>query len=286
MRKYCKNSFVLIAIGVLFSFLSKPLTIKAQNAIVNIDSINLLFNSTLSLPYWLKEGQVIKPGEQVLSISVLEFKVDSATGSLLFYQVLNVKARAVVPPKRAWKIEALSLSPNAGTSTKPSIMTSPAKFQTPGTYLWVVPSGVYSICVEVWGGGGSGSKVTTNTGGGSGGGYGYECFTVSPGTVYTVVVGGSGSASSLGSLISANGGKQGSTSGNVTGGTSTAKFNITGFSSDGLNGGAGANGGSGGIGNGLCGNPGNSIGGGGGACGVSCGTPNISGAPGQVIIHW
>ena len=259
---------------------------QQQKAIVNIDSVNVVFDGSLSFPYWLKAGQVVKPSDQIAALSVLEFKVDSASGNLTFYQVLSIKSRAVVPVNKSWKIESLTLIPSTTATTKPAIMTSPARFTTPGTYTWIVPVGVYNICVEVWGGGGGGAKTSSSFGGGSGGGYGYECFNVLPGTSYTVQVAGSGGTSYVGSLISASGGKGGSTSGDVTGGTSGAKFNITGSSSRGLDGGAGANGGAGGLGNGLCGNPGNAPGGGGGACGSSCGTPNTSGTPGQVIIHW
>jgi hypothetical protein len=282
-----KNKIHVIII-LLFS-ISYNSKAQTQSAIVNIDSVNVIFSGTLSLPYWLKTGQVIKPSEQVSSLSVLEFKVDSSTGSLLFYQVLNVKGRAVVPAKKAWKIEALTMTPNSGLISRPSIMSSPAKYTSPGSYQWVVPYGVYAICIEVWGGGGSGVASSAGIyGGGSGGAYGYECFSVTPGTTYTVQVGGIGGTSSVGSLISANGGRQGSTSGSVAGGTSTARFNITGGASpsSGMSGGAGANGGSGGFQSGIgCGSPGNAPGGGGSAS-AGCANPNTPGAAGQVIIHW
>jgi hypothetical protein len=65
-------------------------------------------------------------------------------------------------------------------------------YQNPGTYNYVIPPGVTSITVEVWGGGGRGGSRTTGTdgtGGGGGGAYSRRTIAVTPGQIYVVNVG-------------------------------------------------------------------------------------------------
>jgi hypothetical protein len=72
-------------------------------------------------------------------------------------------------------------------------------FSSSGT--WVCPPGVTSVTLELWGGGGAGGSAITSSGhcgGGGGGGGAYAQYTsvsVSPGTSYTVTVGGGGTSS-------------------------------------------------------------------------------------------
>jgi len=65
-------------------------------------------------------------------------------------------------------------------------------YNSSGTFT--VPAGVTSVTVECWGGGGSGGGTTANRarggGGGAGGAYARSILTVTPGTGYTVTVGG------------------------------------------------------------------------------------------------
>ena len=56
------------------------------------------------------------------------------------------------------------------------------------TSTWTAPAGVTHVMVEMWGGGGGGGIAT----GGGGGGYSRSIITVTPGTVYTINVGGGG----------------------------------------------------------------------------------------------
>lgn len=73
-------------------------------------------------------------------------------------------------------------------------------FTTPGTYTWVPPGGVTSVCVVCVGGGGSnnqGSPYQYYTAGG-GGGLGWKNnIPVVPGQAYTVVVGAGGYTNQL-----------------------------------------------------------------------------------------
>jgi hypothetical protein len=199
-----------------------------------------------------------------------------------------------------------------------------AVFATPGTNQFVVPSNVWQIAVEVWGGGGGGGNAGNLTldnpdsggGGGGGGGYGKQSFAVTPGNTYVVVVGAGGGPvspgepSSLGALISAAGGQAGGTPSNGLalpgkGGGSIALFNITGqtgtpwvggrLSGDGGSAAAGGGGGRGAINNDAATSavitapePGQSPGGGGGG-GRHFSTTSIPGANGgngRVVVYY
>jgi hypothetical protein len=286
---------ILLIIAILCSFFA-----QAQNQpVLAIDGVNTTFQSGLSLPYWLKAGQSLNVVANASSVSIMEFTVDSNT--LKYSRVISLNSLQTVPTGKIWKIEAIGTITMGGTvgftnTSMPTIFTSPKTFSTPGTYSWIVPPNVTSICVEVWGGGGSGGTGVQYTygGGGGGGGYGYQCFTVVPGTIYTVTVGNASGTSNLGTLISATGGGNGSYASGGTGiggagGESTATFNISGangISGSGSNdfgkGGAGANGGLGAV------NPsanGTAPGGGGAGGGFGYNTGG-SGAPGKVIIYW
>lgn len=62
-------------------------------------------------------------------------------------------------------------------------------YTTAGTFTWVCPGGVTSVCAVAVGPGRSGTGTTSRSGG-AGGGLGYKNnITVIPGNSYTVVVG-------------------------------------------------------------------------------------------------
>ena len=285
---------------LLFTFLFFVSTLNAQKTpTLLIDGTPVKFQGDLSLPYWVSAGKTIAFSVDAISASILEFNIDS--NELQFNQVMHLTTSGTVPAGKAWKIEAIGLGPNSSdiptsgfsTTAAPEIFTSPVTFSNPGTYSWIVPPGITNVCVEAWGGGGDGgngvfSTFSNSGGGGGGGGYGYDCFTVVPGASYSLTVGGSGQASSLGTLILANGGTNGSYSGGSgtgssgVGGSSAASFNINGADGAGRDGGTGANGGLGGIGvNNGNGSAGNFPGGGGGG-----GAAGGDGAAGQLIIYF
>jgi hypothetical protein len=134
----------------------------------------------------------------------------------------NIASGQVVKSLNGFK-DNVTLTNGANTAlfTNGNILTISASvpnvqaFTSSGTF--VVPTNVTRITVEIWaGGGGGGSKANGGGGGGGGsGGYGFNTFNVTPGTSYTVTIGGggsagaSGSSSSFGGLMSVTGGSAG-----------------------------------------------------------------------------
>ena len=82
------------------------------------------------------------------------------------------------------------------------------EYTTAGTYTWVAPAGVTSVCVVCVGGGGGGSWHNNNSTGAGGGGLGYKNnISVTPGNSYTVVVGNGGAGASVFNTAGSNGGE-------------------------------------------------------------------------------
>lgn len=82
--------------------------------------------------------------------------------------------------------------PGGLTSQRTAMATTIAQFTATGGTTWTCPAGVYSVEVLVVAGGGGGGRHSG--GGGGGGGVLYRpSYRVTPGTVYTVTVGGGGS---------------------------------------------------------------------------------------------
>jgi hypothetical protein len=113
---------------------------------------------------------------------------------------------------------------------------------------WLVPAGVTSVKVRIWGGGGAGGAgFTAAGGGGAGGGYSEGYYSVTPGEVIAVSVGNGGAGagsnggtSSFGALASASGGVaggNGGSSGNGAGGSQGGTGAGSGFTVSGSAGG-------------------------------------------------
>ena len=170
-------------------------------------------------------------------------------------------------------------------------------FTTPGTSTFIVPEGVFSISAVLVGGGG-GARGTSSAGdgtaGGGGGGGGLrfiKSLFVTPGEALTVTVGAGGKGADgnndgqpggtskierdQNTLILAEGGQGGSTTGGLGGAGSDLTQNIGG--GNGGQGGQGRNNGGGGGGAGAGGYSGN---GGNGGSGNTDGTPGTSGSGG------
>jgi len=117
-------------------------------------------------------------------------------------------------------------------------------YTTPGTYTWTCPEGVTSISMVGVGGGGGGQQKAAGGSGGAGGliDY-YNAYAVTPGTSYTIVVGGRGGpgtvagdngdatyfidAAATAPVIYAAGGTGGGNMSWLTGGTAGSIINST-----------------------------------------------------------
>jgi hypothetical protein len=178
-------------------------------------------------------------------------------------------------------------------------------YATAGSYTWTCPAGVTSVTVECIGGGGRGFQYEYGTsnggGGGGGGGYAKSVRSVSPGSSYSLYVGGSEEDSwfiSTATVLGTAGGRGpldgGGTGGSGSGGTGFQLSYSGGAggakSSDYYNyygGGGGGGASSSGAGSGGSGQSGGAGGSGGpsgnGGAGGSFATSNsggVSGAPG------
>lgn len=177
---------------------------------------------------------------------------------------------------------------------------------------WVVPCGVTSVQVEVWGGGGAGGAGLSATGGSGGGGGGYviNTLSVTPGSTinYTIGAGGAGNKTGTGDpggnstwdggTITANGGTGGAANGGAAGtGGSGSGGSVTSGSTGATGAGTGGNGGDGGNAastggpggtSGNNGDPGVVPGGGGGGGGPKSGGAEYGGdgAGGQIKLTY
>jgi fibronectin-binding autotransporter adhesin len=138
-----------------------------------------------------------------------------------------------------------------GTLQSARAQTLSQGFYTPTTgTTFTVPTGVYAIQIQVWGGGGAGGYGTDRGGdlGGDGGGGGFAGVTVSvtPGQILTLLVGGGGTDGVSG-VGGTNGGGSGYKGG--SGGGYTAVYNGTTLTNANLLalGGGGGGGGAGGV---------------------------------------
>lgn len=187
--------------------------------------------------------------------------------------------------------QASADSNNSGTVTT----AGQDAYTTPGSYSWTAPSGVTSVSIVAVGGGGVGGPGLPggNGQGGGGAGLGYKNnYSVTPGSSYTVVVGGEGNPGSDSYFVSTatvNGDGGGNAPQYNTGGSYTGDGGGDGGNGgvNGSAGGGGAGGYSGGGGNGGTGAGGNPPGGaGGGGVGIlGQGTNGVGGfstyRPGQ-----
>ena len=162
-------------------------------------------------------------------------------------------------------------------------------YLTAGTYTWQCPPDVTSVNFYGLGGGGAGGSqaaVSGKSGGGGGGGYANGTITVTPGTLYTLVVGaggistgsiagtgGAGGSTTFGATLAVAGGGGGGVNGiaGALNGAGGAAGTLSGTGITGYNGGAGA------VGNATAGQGG---GGGGGASNLGAGGTATTGAGG------
>ncbi len=304
-----KSKIILVVIFLFVRFNLLPeLSYSQCLPTIKIDANSIIADENhqfgIKLPAWIGNPQTLEKGDNVFSISVIEFTVN---GTVLDYsQNKSVTTIQTVPSGKVWKIESIFKNPQFTPSVVATYSTAGSSTFTPTCH------GTYNIKAWGAGGGGAGGNSCCNAsggGGGGGGGYSEGNFFMTAGTNYTVVVGSGGSgggAVTIGSSggsssvsiigITATGGGGGNHSNNgccgtggVNGTGSGGQNNVSGgigtdASSTGGAGGIGANGGAGGAGgNGSAGVAGTAPGGGGGG-GDFASNSGGAGAVGKVII--
>lgn len=202
------------------------------------------------------------------------------------------------------------LSSSVWTGVAGSFTAGGVTYSVPGTYQWLCPAGVTSITVQCWGAGGGGANGFFGPGGG-GGEYAEEITVgVTPGKLYTLVVGagGSGGGGAFNPGAGSDGGSSSFSGDSLTviahGGSGAPKNSSTGFGKGGSgskntthhsggngsdwNNGNGGNGGGGSGGSSAAGNNGsgahgaNNLTGGNGATAVTGGGPGGMGGNGGI----
>ena len=160
----------------------------------------------------------------------------------------NVTVTDYVPTGTAYVADSVTVTVNPPVS--PGGATS-VTYNSSGSF--VVPAGVTSVTVEVWGGGGGGGKAAATGndagGGGGGGGYARGSVAVTAGATQTVTVGAGGATATAGgqswfgsaTTVRAGGGGAGGTGASVGAGGAGTHGNQATFT--GGSGGAGATGG-------------------------------------------
>ncbi|MEC9209755.1 MAG: hypothetical protein VX762_04945 [Bacteroidota bacterium] len=110
MKKYT----ILLILCLSFTY------VKAQTILVNGSAVNV--SQDVSFPYWLDSMATIEIGNQVVSISALEFNIVPTTNgnSLVFVQTKIITAEETVPNGKTWKIEGVLLDSTATTTTTSS----------------------------------------------------------------------------------------------------------------------------------------------------------------------
>jgi len=102
--------YTLLLCCLLFS----KILLAQNDPILLIDGDTVSMKSGLSLPYWLKAGHTIALGDNVKSVSILEFTIDS--NQLEFSDVISLTSAQTVPSGKAWKIEALACKVNTANA--------------------------------------------------------------------------------------------------------------------------------------------------------------------------
>ena len=115
--------------------------------------------------------------------------ISGTTPSVVSSTTYNFTVRATDPQNQDTdRVFSLTVSPN---------VVGQQQYTTAGTYSWTAPAGVYSVSVVAIGGGGGAGQVAgyngLDIGGAGGGGLGWKNnISVTPGNLYTVVVGAGG----------------------------------------------------------------------------------------------
>jgi hypothetical protein len=139
------------------------------------------------------------------STSLQTISVSGGSGS--YWQLYQNSSTRAGSGGYEWHMDSFSMTGSYG------LVNGQISYTVPGTYTWVCPQGITSVCAVAIGGGSGGCHYT----GGAGGGLSYQNnISVTPGQSYTVVVGagavgtgwtyGKGGDSSVFGMVAGGGG--------------------------------------------------------------------------------
>ena len=225
---YLVNSDGGVAISVTgVSYSDLPAWTTAST--LPVAAVNTSFSIQLQAPpasvFAIAPGSTLPPGATLSSTGLLSGTVAGLTSDTTYNFTINAIDSENQDSPRTFAL-LVSVS-----------VTGQVAFTTAGTYTWVAPTGVTSVCAVAIGGGSSGNGQN----GGGGGGLGWRNeIPVVPGQSYTVVVGKGGY-------------RAGSSTNEVSGDYSmfySGNVFVVGYGGSGVNGGTytGVNGGNGGQG--------------------------------------
>ena len=146
------------------------------------------------------------------SITINSSAVQTGTiGSYsVIYNVSDSRGNAAAPVTRTVIVRDTTPPVISLTGSNPLYIEwngiSDTLWTTPGSYTWIAPQGVTSVCAVAVGGGGGGG-FQWSSGGGGGGGLGWKNnIAVVPGQSYTVVVGAGGTCTQFATNNTSDGG--------------------------------------------------------------------------------
>jgi hypothetical protein len=257
-------------------------TVSATDAEMQNTERNFSVITAIDVVTWTSAPPSTFTGSPNVAITPITFTATSAAGYGVTYSVDTLPAGLSLSgntisgtPTTSGPINSIitATAATTGRTTTSTIAFTIAatagqsEYITPGTYTWVAPAGVTSVCVVCVAGGGGGHSYLSYARGGGGGGLGYiNNYTVTPGSSYTVVVGAGGAKATYGTgTIAGTGGPSYFVSTAVvgaSGGIGGARNTNPGGAPGGVTAGTGFSGGTGGMGY-------TTSGGGGGAAGYA-----------------
>lgn len=106
MRQLARLTFL---VGLVLVFIQSTTLAQAPSIVINGDTT--LADNNAKFPFWLNQTSTLAIGDNVNSISVIEFTVADNDGvqSLNFNQVLLVTTQQSVPAGKVWKVESVAL---------------------------------------------------------------------------------------------------------------------------------------------------------------------------------
>lgn len=225
-------SFTLYDAADAGNIIAGPITqvaVPVQNGVFTV-ALDFGLPAAAAAPRWL-EVAVLGPGDPA-TVSPRTL-ISAAPGAAVAYAVPVYSGQPFVPFAGAMRFNPASKDFEGynglfwlSLTGKPTPNPSRQVFETPGTFNFVVPAGVYQVYVELWGAGGGGggaidvkpssgtNKASTSGASGGCGGYAASILDVTPGESLSITVGlgGTGGSNTNNILLTGGSGNPGGSS--------------------------------------------------------------------------